>query len=202
MFFLKAVSICFIAVYIIVRMVGDFFFLRSISEYYSYLFEVGFVVFAGWIYRDQITFFKVPSKTDVVGMVVAFLFSFMIYKIADWFQIQIPFDLQSQETVFLLLLLAPVLEEAIFRMALWQAFVSFISNSWLVIFLTTIFFGLGHFNAYWFVPEEYKSFVIYQTSYVMLLGFGVGWVRYRSQAIISPIFVHFCFNLGFYLGAR
>jgi membrane protease YdiL (CAAX protease family) len=87
-------------------------------------------------------------------------------------------------------------------MALWQSLVVLVRNQWFVLGITTLLFAAGHFAAYWFVPNQFRSFVIYQTVYVTLLGAATGWRRFRTDCVSSAIFVHFGFNFGFYLAAR
>ena len=127
---------------------------------------------------------------------------FLIYRAAAWIHVPIPFDLSSYETIFLLLIFGPLLEEAIFRLALWQSFEALWRNGWFTIVATTFLFAAGHFAAYWFVPAQYHGFVIYQTSYVVLLGVVAGLQRLKFNALAPAISVHMGFNLGFFLASR
>ena len=55
--------------------------------------------------------------------------------------------------------------------------------------------------ALWTVPEQFRSFVLYQTLYVIILGLAAGWQRLRQNSILAGILLHFSFNLGFYIAS-
>lgn len=183
-------------------MAADPYFWRNISEFYSYAFEISFVLVAYISFRSQIKLWKPPNRDDGTALLAAFSSGALICHAASWVHVPIPFDLSSLFTIFLLLVLAPVLEEAIFRMALWQAFSYLWKSNWLTVFVTTVLFAAGHFAAYWFVPEQFKGFVLYQTFYVFALGAFAGWRRLRSNVVFSAVWVHFGFNLGFFVASR
>ena len=198
----KIAGAAFVGVYVIFRMIADPFFWRSISEYYSYAFEVAFVVAAYGVFRRRVVLWKCPGRGDVLGTVLALLGGGAVFKAAAPLGAPIPFDLSARETLFLLLVVAPILEELIFRMALWEAFRSFLKSERQVLAVTTFLFALGHFAAYWFVPAQFHHFVLYQTSYVLLLGCFAGWRRMKADAVVAGVWVHFGFNLGFFLASK
>lgn len=125
---------------------------------------------------------------------------FLVYRLAKPVGIPIPFDLRDGHTLLLLLGVAPVLEELIFRMALWESFSAFSRKVRFALIGTTLLFAGGHFAAYPFVPEAYRGFVIYQTLYVLVLGAVAGLRRSKTGAVAPAIGVHFAFNFGFFLG--
>lgn len=198
----KILAISILLIYILLRMVADPFFWRNISEYYAYAFEVIFVTGTYFLFRREITLLQRPARKDLLTTGAMIICGFLVYKTAGWMHHPVPFDLSSYETIFLLVIFGPVLEELIFRMALWQAFESLCKSKWLAMVGTTFLFAAGHFSAYWFVPEQFQGFVIYQTAYVILLGVAVGIRRYRSGAVSPCIFMHCGFNLGFFLASR
>lgn len=195
-------GILLVAAYVLLRMVADPLFWREISAYYSYAFEIAFVLVAAYVFWDRVRIGKPCTRRDAVSSAVALGLGFLAYRGAGWVGIQIPFDFSSLEVVFLLLVLAPLLEEAVFRLALWEAISATCARPWVVLLATTLLFSGGHFAAYGFVPEEYRSFVLYQAAYVVLLGLGAGWRRLESGAVGPAIAVHFCFNLGFLVASR
>lgn len=204
----KCIGITLIGTYVFLRMIADAFFWRNISVYYSYIFETIFVV-AGYAllrktisgqktFGQQILLWKAPTHKDLATFILTFFSGLIVYLAADWVQVPIPFDFASYETIILLLILAPILEELIFRMVLWQSFQLWFNNNWVTIIATTLLFAAGHFAAYWFVPEQFHGFVIYQSSYVIFLGAIAGWRRLQSGAVSTAVLVHMAFNFGFF----
>lgn len=187
--------------FIVFRLGLDFIFWRNISVYASYAFECVFVGLVWFLYRDQIKLFKFYFKQLISDFLIPILSGFAIYKLAVYSLIPIPFDLKSLETIILLTTFGPILEELIFRMALWEPLKNIFTKTSHVIILSTILFAVGHLQALWFVPESLRSFVIYQTLYVIILGLGAGWRRSESQSLFAPILLHISFNFGFYLAS-
>jgi membrane protease YdiL (CAAX protease family) len=100
-----------------------------------------------------------------------------------------------------LLLVAPILEELIFRFALWEAVSDFIKNEELQVWISSLFFSLGHLVAMYMLSPDFRPFVLYQSMYVIILGFGVSQMRIKTGGVLGSILIHFLFNLGFYLGS-
>ncbi|MBI3534181.1 MAG: CPBP family intramembrane metalloprotease [Deltaproteobacteria bacterium] len=101
----------------------------------------------------------------------------------------------------LLLFVGPVLEEFLFRQAFWSLFRRALrtqKGAWIA---TALVFAFGHFFAYFFVPPELKSFVIYQTTYAFGLGVWWGYGIYKTGAISYTISLHFLFNFGFFIAS-
>ncbi len=196
----KPIAIAFLFAYIIVRMGLDASFWQTLSEYYSYAFETVFVAAAALIYRKSFRWFSPLSLGDYLGTLIAICSGFFIFKAAGQFHLTVPFDFTSKELLFLLLFFGPVLEESIFRMALWEPCKVLLGSDRGVIAATTLLFAAGHGLAFWTVPDAYKTFVLYQTFYVVLLGIAVGMRRSQSRSVLSPTLIHLGFNFGFWLG--
>ena len=175
--------------------------LESAGDYASYIFEVIFVVIMWFFYRSRVRF-HYNLKRDIfrdigpglIGGAAAFL-------IAKPLGLVIPFDLRSAEPILFLLLVGPLLEESIFRMALWEPLLEFIKKPYVVLVLTTLLFAYAHFQAIWFVPPEIHSFVVYQTSYVIPLALFCGLRRIKTGSMTPPIMIHLAFNMGFFLAS-
>lgn len=197
----KIPAILLLTFYLVLRVAFENLW-RSISWYYSYLFEIIFVLIAYFNYRGEFTFKKVLDQKDALSAFLAFISGVLIFKASGLMGISIPFDFTSFETVFFLLIVAPVLEELIFRMALWESLRRLVENKWAIISGSTLLFSLGHLMAFWFVPDEFKNFVLYQSVYVILLSQALGWLRFKTNSITTPMLVHFAFNFGFFLGTK
>jgi membrane protease YdiL (CAAX protease family) len=125
---------------------------------------------------------------------------FIIYRLALKSTILIPFDFTNTINVFLLLILAPILEEFIFRFSLWEATDNLIKNKEIQIWISSLLFSIGHLIAFYMLPPDYRPFVLYQSVYVIILGIACSKMRQESNGLIGSILIHFLFNFGFYLG--
>ena len=199
---IKALSVLIVAFYTVFRIIADPIVWQNVSEYYSYAFDVAFVGIVYFLFRREIQFSKRPTAFDALFSFLMLISGYLIFKAAVLFQIPIPFDFSSGETLLLLLLLGPLLEELIFRMALWQALKNICANKCFVIGVTSLLFAAAHFAPYWAVPEQFQSFIIYQTIYVMFLGLAVGVRRSISQGVLPAVIMHIGFNLGFCLASQ
>lgn len=186
--------------YLISRLALDSFW-QQVSPYYAYAFEVIFVFAVGIIYKRQLRW-KIQIIENLLPIMIAILGGFAIYKLAPFSGISIPFDLNATETICLLLIVAPILEEAIFRMALWEPMEKIFKKQSTTLIGSSILFSLGHFIALWTVPEQFRAFVLYQTLYVILLGLGAGWRRLVTGSVVPAILVHFGFNFGFFIASK
>lgn len=184
-------------IYILVR----FVFTRqldTLGEFASYYFEVICIVIAILICGKKIISFFNLKRTASYAMVLSLITGFGIFKLASFLQIIMPLDLKNLITVVFLLLIAPVLEELIFRFLLWQPIQILIKKPYLTLALTSLIFSYSHLHAIWFVPTEYHQFIILQTTYTLFLGLTCGFYIYRYSSLSSAIFIHFAFNLGFF----
>ena len=196
----KLFAVGLFLVYFVLRILFDDRW-REISPYYSYLFEAGIIGAAIFVYQKR-TAFKWPNLQNLVTFgCVALVAGFGAHDTAGVFGILIPFNLEGFETLFLLLILAPVLEELLFRFALWEPLELFTKSGVVIVALTTLFFVSGHLMSYSYVPDEFKSFIVYQAMYVTLLGIGAGFARLK-YGMPTAILVHFFFNLGFFVSAK
>jgi membrane protease YdiL (CAAX protease family) len=194
------VSLGIISFYLVFRLGFDSFWQQR-SPYYAYAFEVVFVCVIGFLSKQQVKW-QVVITDNLIPVAMSFAGGFAIYKLAPFSGIVIPFDLTVAETIFLLLILAPILEELIFRMALWEPMTAIFRKSSTIVIGTSILFSVGHLISLWAVPEQFRVFVLYQTLYVILLGLGAGWRRLATGSPTASILVHFGFNFGFFIASR
>jgi membrane protease YdiL (CAAX protease family) len=189
------------AIYLIIRF-GMTRWLDSFGIYTTYLIEL-MLVFISLVFasKDKKNLFKIHKFTLLIWPV--FLAAgFFVFFLSKKLNIIIPLAIEANETVFFLLLVAPVLEELIFRFFLWQPLQKTCKNPIWALILTSIIFSYAHYHSVWFVPEEYFKFIYFQSAYTLLLGFACGYFMYKQGSIFSAIIVHFGFNFGFYLGAK
>lgn len=196
----KPLSFGILIAYAVIRFGFDHAW-REVSPYFSYAFEFGFALAVGYAYRRDLRFTLKLGQELRLGFLPAFFAGFAIYKLVGLSTLTVPFDFHSAETLVLLLVLAPTLEELLFRMALWEPAEKLLKNPATTLFITTSLFSMGHLMALFTVPGQFKPFVLIQSLYVMLLGLGAGYRRIRSGTFLAGTIVHFGFNLGFVVAA-
>ncbi len=192
----------FIVIYFISHYALDNLVWKNVSEYYLYTFELLFVFATIYLLKSKINWIGPVTRFDVTTAPLAGLFGLLVFKTATSLGIQVPFDFKSPEIIFQLLVIAPVVEELLFRLALWNCVEAFSNKPKTLVTITTFLFALGHFTAYFYVPAEFKSFVIYQTIYATFLSIWVSIGKLKTHKMQTPVLVHFMFNLGFYLGTK
>src|SRR6185312_3458442 len=96
---------------------------------------------------------RVPRAiTLAIEILGALLAGFVVYKSALRIGLTIPFDLSSKELLCLLLVIGPVIEELVFRGALWELFSCFTRSGCGLVAVTSLVFSFAHFFAWWSVP--------------------------------------------------
>jgi hypothetical protein len=170
------------------------------SGYFLDLIYIGLSAFllGGSSLRNAVTYRGLYFFATIFAIASGAVISF----IAPNLGLIIPFDLKDPFTILMLLLLGPILEEWIFRYATQQGIKKIFHSRIISIVLSSFLFSIAHFVAYFSVPTEFQSFVIYQTIYTLLLGFGCGYAVIKNEgSIINAILIHMGFNFGFFLGA-
>lgn len=104
-----------------------------------------------------------------------------------------------QNIVVQLLIMAPIFEELVFRGGIYKLFEKAIENSLYRTIINSALFSFSHGFAFFLLPEEFHNFIYFQMGYTFLLGWICTKSRERSVGIVEPIFLHFVFNLIFYL---
>jgi membrane protease YdiL (CAAX protease family) len=192
----------FLAIFYLIVRFGFTRQLDQMGAYTSYIFEIMLTLVAVFFSRTELkTMFSIP-KGALASIPLSFLAGFFIFEIAVIQEIRIPFNLGGTETVIFLLLVAPILEEFIFRFFLYEPVHRLAKSSVVPWIFTTVIFSYSHLHAIWFVPEAIHQFIIYQTIYTLGLGLACGFFVFRYRSLGCAIIVHFLFNLGFYVGSR
>lgn len=185
------------AFYLIVRF-GFTQKLDAISEYASYALEISLVALTGFVLRPRLSWRALLQPLTLMVALGAFVAGAAILKFARISGIAVPMDVHNRETVFFLIGVAPVLEEAIFRFLLWKP-VERVWDARAAWIATSLAFSYSHLHAIWFLPAEYSKFLMYQTAYTLPLGLACGWLLRRQGSLMSAMLLHFAFNLGFFL---
>lgn len=118
--------------------------------------------------------------------------------IVNLFALKAPFKFLDH--LFLqILILAPIVEELVFRQAFYGAFRKYFQKDSHNLLLNSALFSLSHLPAIWFLPAEFKPFIIAQLIYTFFLGWLCAKSRLKSGSVYEPILLHFLFNLVFYV---
>lgn len=185
----------------VIYLVLRFCLSQQIEEFgtiYLYAMECAFGGFALVYYRNDLRkVLKFPPSLIYLP-IVSMLAGLCIAYGATVIGLPIPFDVHNAGGVAMLLLVAPILEELLFRFLLWMPLANRGKSSWAWSF-TTLIFAYAHWHAVWAVPEEWHGFLAYQTLYTLLLGLVCGAMVYRLRSLTGAMLIHFGFNLGFWL---
>ena len=186
-----------VAIYLVLRFCFNAY-LDGLGAWVIYTFE-SFIVAATLIYyrRSLKEWLRVPRQLMWLPIVALLAGIFVAYG-AVVIGLPVPFDVADSSGIFLLLVVAPVLEELLFRFFLWKPFEKRGKPAWAWSF-TTLIFAYAHWHAVWSVPDEWQGFLAYQTLYTLGLGLACGAMIYLWRSMISAITIHFAFNLGFWL---
>ena len=195
----KGLAGLILAFYLVVRFVfGQE--LDLLGSHASYVFEAVFVGAVMIFYRARVKVAFGALKSVIPDCLLALPLGFGVFKLAGVLGYGNPFDLTDKETLLFLLLLGPLLEEAIFRQALWYPLETLLPKPLVTVALTSLIFAFGHFHAYFSAQAEFHHFIIYQTIYALVIGVWWGYRYSTTRSLAVPVTLHLLFNLGYYLG--
>ena len=199
--FVRIYSLLFFHLYIFVRFTG-YKYLASINQYSTYLFEVCFVGICIYIFRKKVNFKVTFDKGVAISSMGAFIFGILIVALSKFFNLTIPFTINSSETIFFLLVVAPILEEFLYRFSIWHLLNNFSSKIIFILISTASLFAYAHFHPYSTSPSIFKSFIVFQTIYAVIIGFWFGYIYHKTKSLSYIILLHFLLNLGFLFGLK
>ena len=104
-----------------------------------------------------------------------------------------------EELPLQVLVLAPILEECVFRFALFEPLRRVIRKKIIMFCTNAALFSLSHAYALRVLPDSFHPFIYFQLSYTFLLGWVCAKAKDISGSLVEPILLHFIFNLMFYL---
>lgn len=194
----KNVGTFFVLAYLIFRVLVDFHFI-NIGIPGAYGFELSMVLAALFYWKPTRENWQVGSDDFILVIILGLIGLFSAW-VAKYSQMTIPFSLDSLTGFFLILIVAPLLEEGLFRWMLWRGLESLGLKKKTLLVANAFLFSLGHGVAFFFVPEEFKSFILFQSFYTFLLGLACGLALLNRKSLILAILLHFGFNLGFTFG--
>ena len=168
------------------------------SVSFSYVFDLLFALSVSFFFRLPWKFKWILGRNTL--MTVAEVLALAIGSIAAiWYlEIEVPFRL-VHNLEWHLLLFAPVLEELVFRQTFQRSLISTMGGKRVTSMLVAAIFAFSHLIGLAVLPSEYVPFIGFQVFYTFVLGVICGQSLLRFHSVLAPIFMHFLFNLSFYL---
>lgn len=162
----------------------------------SYLWDLVFAVICGALYGLNYKSFN--SKGAVARFLAISALACLSIFILQYSEVQVPF--RFLERPFLqLLILAPLVEELVFRFAFLGAYLQVLKSKNKALLISSGLFSISHLPGMWHLPEEFTFFVVIQLVYTFFMGWVIGKARIRTGGVLEPIALHFLFNLFFYI---
>lgn len=165
---------------------------------FSYIFDLLFALGVSF-------FFRLPWKfkwhfNKQVLKAVGEVFALAICSIlAIWYSdIETPFRMVTG-LEWHLLLFAPILEELVFRQTFQRFLINQVGGKYITSMLVALIFAFSHLVGLKVLPVEYVPFIGFQVFYTFVLGLICGQALLRFHSVFAPVFMHFIFNLTFYI---
>ena len=168
---------------------------------FSYVFDLLFALGVSFFFRLPWKFrWNINKNTfKVIGEVLALAAGAIA---AIWYMdIEIPFRLVNN-LEWHLLLFAPILEELVFRQTFQRVLIANMGGKRVTSMLVASIFAFSHLVGLMVLPVEYVPFIGFQVFYTFVLGVICGQSLLRFHSVLAPIFMHFIFNLCFYLALQ
>jgi membrane protease YdiL (CAAX protease family) len=168
---------------------------------FSYVFDLLFALGVSFFFRLPWKFkWNLNLQTlKAIGEVLALA----VCSIAAIFLMEIDNPLRGVEYLeWHLLLLAPILEELVFRQTFQRILISNMGGKRVTSMLVAAIFAFSHLVGLTVLPVNYVPFIGFQVFYTFVLGVICGQALLRFHSVFAPIFMHFIFNLAFYIAMQ
>ncbi len=159
----------------------------AVGMFLSSLATIAHLLIFGYV-RIRKGFLKEVGR-GVLALCTLFIFCMMVVFniVAVWLGLEnsmqqdIELLLKSGAGIVSMAILAPILEELLFRGAIQGMLMRYFKNPWVGILLASLSFGIIHINPI-------------QVFYATCLGVGFGWVYYRTGSLLPAIVGHILNN--------
>lgn len=165
---------------------------------FSYIFDLLFALSVSFFFRLPWKFRWMITKQTLKATLEVLLLSGGAVLAIWYMDIETPFRLVNN-LEWHLLLFAPILEELVFRQTFQRVLVSSVGGKYVTSMLVAAIFAFSHLVGLSVLPAEYVPFIGFQVFYTFLLGLICGQALLRFHSVFAPIFLHFIFNLVFYI---
>ncbi len=163
----------------------------------TYLYDLFFSLIVFFAFKSFSTI-KITNGI-IVRLIATAIISSLCVTIAKLSSLSAPF--KYVDNLFIqILILAPIIEEIVFRYALFVPFQKVFKGKRNLYLFNGVLFSASHASALFILPEEFFGFIYFQIGYTFILGWLCAKARDESKSMIEPILLHFIFNLIFYIG--
>lgn len=168
---------------------------------FSYVFDLLFALSISFFFRLPWKFrWNITRQTFKAALEIILLGVGSI--LAIWYMdIETPFRM-VQNLEWHLLFFAPILEELVFRQAFQRVLISNVGGKYVTSMLVAAIFAFSHLVGLSVLPAEYVPFIGFQVFYTFVLGLICGQALLRFHSVFAPMFLHFLFNLTFYVALQ
>lgn len=168
---------------------------------FSYIFDFIFALSVSFFFRLPWKFkWNITKQTFKAILEVILLACGVI--LAIWYMdIETPFRLVNN-LEWHLLLFAPILEELVFRQTFQRVLISSVGGKYVTSMLVAAIFAFSHLVGLFVLSPEYVPFIGFQVFYTFVLGLICGQALLRFHSVFAPMFLHFIFNLVFYIALQ
>ncbi len=168
----------------------------------SYLFDLILISLTALYYKKRLlSFGRLKIKGTLLRVIAVILYGFICLLMVKKLDFNAPFK-YIELTFIQLVLLAPFIEELLFRGVFFLIGRVSGLNKTSNIILNSLFFSVSHLPAIWFLPPEFHNFIFFQLFYT----FGLGWLcvkaRDKTDGIFEPYLLHLIFNIQFYIAVK
>jgi membrane protease YdiL (CAAX protease family) len=168
---------------------------------FSYIFDLFFALSVSFFFKLPWKFKWIFSKNNIKAVAEVLALSIGAIAAIWYLEIEMPFRL-VQNLEWHLLLFAPILEELVFRQTFQRVLISNMGGKYVTSMLVAAIFAFSHLIGLRVLPVEYVPFIGFQVFYTFVLGVICGQALLRFHSVLAPIFLHFLFNLTFYLAMQ
>jgi len=168
---------------------------------FSYIFDFVFALTVSFFYRLPWKFKWKINKQALKAFVEVFALAVGVIGAIYYLDIQTPFRLVNNLEIHLLLL-APLLEELVFRQTFQRVLIHNVGGKNVTSMLVASIFAFSHLVGLMVLPAEFVPFIGFQVFYTFVLGVICGQALLKFQSLLAPIILHFIFNLSFYVAMQ
>lgn len=173
--------------------------LQFLNGYDSLLTELVFSISVVYFFRSWFSWQPFVEPFQLFEFFLAISGGMFVYLMLRILVVPIPLDLESIPIIILLIFVGPLVEELLFRGALWAALRKIFPSPVFLCVGSAILFSLAHLESYLWVSESYRPFVLVQGFYTLLLGLWWGARLYKYRSPTFTFLLHLGVNAGFVL---
>lgn len=163
---------------------------------YSYFFDILFIGLCVYFYKLGFQFKIERLKNFFTRLIFTIVFGFLCVFTINIAGLATPFS-YIEHPILQLIILAPLIEELVFRYALLGAQYKSGFSFKVTAFTNAFLFSLAHGLALKFIPTEFHPFIYFQMMYTFILALVCAKSVLVQKSLIAPILIHFIFNCIF-----